>query len=109
MANIINLMKDPGTNKPTNWARASAPDNKLKFISHAGAAAAAPQFVIEFESSFAAISSTGSTVFVSALVGWKQEVVVDLIHKNDRPDKPEGYKYTVIMDGESWDPRIVPQ
>jgi hypothetical protein len=109
MANLINIMQDPDTLAPTYRRRATASDNKLRFICHsANPPAAAIPFVLVFENDFAAISSTTEIAFVSTTVGIKEQVTVQLIPKNQRPSRPQGYKYTVVMDGRTWDPRVVP-
>ena len=57
----------------------------------------------------------GDTTFLSKLTpsGSFHEVIVTLLKKDAaghsvvHPD--EGYKYTVIMNGKAWDPRVVPR
>jgi hypothetical protein len=109
MANVVNIMQDPDTLAPTYRERATAGDDKLRFECHsANPPTPAIAFVIVFENDFATISSTGSIVFVSSAVGIKEKIEVQLIPKNLRPSRPQGYKYTIVMDGRTWDPRIVP-
>jgi len=109
MASVINIMQDPDTLAPTYMKKATASDNKLRFDCHsAKPPAAAVPFVLVFEHDFAAISATGGITFISNTVGLKERVEIDLIPKGQRPPKPEGYKYTIVMDGRTWDPRIVP-
>ena len=109
MPTFINIMQDPDTLMPTYRKRATAPDKILKFICHAANPPAdAISFVLVFENDFAAISVNTDIAFVSAKVGKRQIVQIDLIPIAQRPSKPEGYKYTIVMDGRTWDPRVVP-
>ena len=109
MANVINIMQDPDTLAPTYQKKATAADNKIRFVCHsASPPTPAETFVIVFENNFATISKTGAIVFTSTATGINQQCEVELIAKNLRPPKPEGYKFTVVMNGLTWDPRIVP-
>lgn len=112
---------------PTH-AEKTANDSKIQFRSMGYKNAdPPPPFMLVFDSNLAGKYDTtketfavgggviGDTTFISKLTasGKYHEVVVKLIKKdalgNPIVHPEEGYKYTVIMNGKSWDPRVVPK